>query len=319
MPPKPDPILETTLLGQTFKTPVLLAAGTAGTIDEMAGVVPFDAVGGIVCKSITADPRDGNQPWRILDSRVGMLNAIGLANPGIDRFLTDFAPRAGALQPVIIASVAGYTVDDYVGVVGKLDAWAAAQPEGSIAAVELNISCPNVSTGLEFGKRPETLAPVVREVRAVADHLKLIVKLSPIVDDPVAVAQAAIEAGADALTISNTVPAMEIDVESRTPRLANVTGGLSGPAIHPIVVRLIHQVYRGIARDTNTPIFGVGGVMNANDAAQFILAGASAVQVGTALFADPLVPRRIARGLARWTRRLGASSLSELVGSVRIP
>jgi dihydroorotate dehydrogenase (NAD+) catalytic subunit len=314
VPVAPSPTLATTIAGLTLRNPVILAAGTAGTLTELVGVCPLERVGGLVTKSLTPLPRDGNEAWRIVECRggVGMLNAIGLANPGIDAFTANLAERAAHLPTTVIASAAGFSIDDYVKVVAALDDWA----ERGIPAIELNVSCPNVRTGTEFGHSPALLRDLMLAVRPMAAKARLFVKLSPAAPDLVAVARAAIDAGADALTIGNTFPAMAIDVETRRPRLANVTGGLSGPGLHPIAVRQVHEVYRSVARAAAVPIIGVGGVLTWRDAAEFILAGASAVQMGTALFADPRSPARVARGLERWVRRQGCAGVGDLVGAV---
>ncbi len=305
--------LAVTIAGVPFRNPVLLAAGTAGYLDETADVLDLSRVGGVVTKSITARAREGNATWRIVESRAGMLNAVGLANVGKDVFEREIAPRVGGAPTAVVGSISGFSVDDYVAV--------AAMFEGidAVASVELNLSCPNVSGGMEFGSAPGPARELVAAVRAAATRLKLWVKLSPRTADIVAVSRACVEAGADALTIGNTYPAMAIDVETREPRLSRVTGGLSGPAIHPIAVRLVHEVYRGFAREAGAPIIGVGGVMAWEDAAEFILAGATAVEMGTALFADPLSPSKVVRGLERWVRRQGCGSIAELVGAVRLP
>lgn len=307
-------ILGTDLAGIPLRNPVLLAAGTCGTLDEMSDVLDLSRIGGLVSKSITPQPREGNPTWRILPARAGMLNAIGLANPGIDAFESHYLPRAAALPCTLVCSVAGFSVDDYVQVAAVLDEW---RDKGA-AAIELNISCPNVKTGTEFGMSPALTREVVTAVRAVVSRCKLFVKLSPVAPELPIIARAAIEAGVDGLTISNTIPAMAIDVHSRTPRLANTTGGLSGPALHPVAVRLVHEVYRKVCRDTGTPIIGVGGVTRWEDAAEFILAGATAVQIGAALFADPRAPRAIVRGLEKWVRAQGCSNVRELIGAVKL-
>ncbi len=262
------------------------------------------------------------------------MNAIGLANPGIDGFEEHYLPRAAGMPCVVIASVAGYSVEDYVAVAAVFDEWGRAGGPGtdssqsraiggtpskpSLDAIELNVSCPNVKQGCDFGSSPAAIKEVVAEVRKVVRRAKLIVKLSPWPMGLPDIARAAIEAGADALTISNTMPAMAIDVETRKPRLANVTGGLSGPAIHPIAVKLIHDVYRQVAKPANIPIIGAGGVLRWEDAAEFILAGATAVQMGTALFVDPRSPVSVAKGLGKWVRKQGCASVGELIGAVRI-
>lgn len=308
--------LRTEIMGTTLATPVLLAAGTAGTLDEMRDILDLRSVGGVVTKSITVDERAGNPHPRITWTRAGMLNAIGLANPGLERWRREIAPRVGQTPTVVIGSIAGDRIEDYATVARAMDAC-----EGLVHA-ELNVSCPNVHSGLEFGADPDALGALVGSVRDAAPRLSLIVKLSPIVSGTphsiVDLARAAIGAGAAAITLCNTVPAMGIDVKSRRPVLANTTGGLSGPALHPIVTRLIHLVYRGVARHAGVPIIGAGGVTRWEDAAAFILAGASAVQIGAGTFADPGIPGRVARGLDRWARSHGASSLSELVGRVEV-
>ena len=313
---RPDPILRTTLAGLDLASPVILAAGTAGTLDEIASVTDLSLIGALVTKSITPEPRAGNPAPRVVPLSVGMLNAIGLANPGIDRFAADYAPRAAALACPVIGSAAGFSIADYERVVGVM----ASLP--GIAAIELNVSCPNVHGGVEFGADPAALREVVGAARAVACGTPLWIKLPPVaVGTPhsiVDLARAAIEAGAAVLTLCNTTPAMAIDIHTGRPRLGNTTGGLSGPAVHPIVVRLVHLVYRGVAREAGVPIVAAGGVMGWPSAAEFILAGASAVQVGAGSMASVRTPARVAAGLARWARGHGAAHLTELVGSIHL-
>lgn len=324
--PDPHDILATNLAGLQLRNPVILAAGTCGQLDEMAGVLDLSRVGALVTKSVTRLPREGNETWRILETRAGMLNAIGLANVGLERFAEHVAPRASEVPTVVIGSVAGFAVEDYVAVAAAMD------DAEHVRAVEINVSCPNVRGATEFGVDPVALRELVRAVRPVVASKPLVLKLSPIAvghPDIVDVARAVIDPGgqpagpnsrpgADAITIGNTIPAMAIDVRTRRPRLANVTGGLSGPALHPVAVRLVHLVYRGIARDSGTTLIGAGGVMRWEDAAEFILAGAAAVEMGTALFADPRSPLRVASGLARWVRRQGRGSISELIGALEL-
>jgi dihydroorotate dehydrogenase (NAD+) catalytic subunit len=302
--------------GIDLASPVVLAAGTAGVLDETSDILDLARIGALVTKSITPLPREGNAVWRVLPERTGMLNAIGLANPGIERFVQDIAPRAASMKCPVIASAAGFCIADYVCVVeGFTDCPA-------LAAIELNVSCPNVHGGTEFGSDRGLLAELVQAATAAARGKVIIVKLPPLaVAAPTSIvdlARVAIESGAGALTISNTMPAMAIDIHRRVPALANVTGGLSGPAIHAIVTRLIHLVYRGVAREAGVPIIGLGGVMNWRDAAEFILAGASAVGIGTASFVDIKRPLQIARGLERWARSQGVSSIAELTGALRL-
>ena len=315
------------LAGMPLASPVILAAGTAGTLDEMGDVLDLSRVGALVTKSITRQPREGNPTWRILECKVGMLNAIGLANVGIEHFEAHIAPRVAGVPTTVIGSIAGFSIDDYVQVAAAMDGIEA------MPAVELNVSCPNVRGGTEFGSEPGLLRELVGAVRPALPSTRLFVKLSPVaVASPHGVAdfaRAAIDAGAqpagpnqrpgaDGLCIANTMPAMGIDVRTRRARLANATGGLSGPAVHPIAVKLVYDAYRLVCRDSGTPIVGIGGVLGWDDAAEFILAGASAVEIGTGLFADPRLPLKVQRGLERWVRAQGASGIGELVGAVRV-
>lgn len=302
--------LSVQLAGVTLRAPVIAASGTCGYIDELADAVDLSRFGAVVTKSITREPRQGNAAWRILDAPHGMLNAIGLANMGLERFLAEIVPRIPAAPTTVIGSIAGGSIDDYVAVAAAFDQC------GAFQLVELNVSCPNTADGLVFGENPAALRDLLRAVRPALSRTRMLVKLSPNVGDIVALARAAIDAGADGLTLINTVSAMAIDVEARAPRLSNVTGGYSGPAIHPIAVRMIHAVYRGAAREAGIPIIGLGGVMTWRDAAQFILAGASAVGMGTALFVNPRLPLKVMRGLDAWVTRQGGSKLSDLVGQV---
>ncbi len=306
------PDCSTTLAGVRLRNPVIAAAGTAGYAAELADVLDPAELGAIVTKSITPEPRKGNPPWRIVDAARGMLNAIGLANVGLDRFLSEKLPEVARTDTVVIGSIAGACVDDYVAVAEAFDA------AKELPLVELNVSCPNTEDGLLFGEDPGALAVLLRAVRPVLRRTPMIVKLSPTVSDIVAVARTAIDAGADVLTLINTFPAMAIDVETRQPRLSRGTGGLSGPAVHPIAVRMVQEVYESVARDAKVPIIGVGGVMDWKDAAEFILAGASAVGMGTALFVDPRSPIRVAKGLRAWARRQGSTSIGDLVGRVEM-
>lgn len=318
MPRPTDPILRCSVAGIDLATPIVLAAGTAGVLDEMADVIDLSRVGGVVTKSITRRPREGNPTWRVVPHEAGMLNAIGLANPGLVRFLADHAPRAASVPCAVIASVAGFSIDDYAQTVAGLAAVA------GVRAVELNVSCPNVHGGTEFGADPGALRELLQEVRPLvsAHGKRLFVKLSPItVGTPhsiVTMASTAIDRGADALCLCNTIPAMAIDVETRRPILANVTGGLSGTGVHPVVVKLVHDVYRRVARDARVPIIAIGGVRRWQHAAEFMLAGAAAVQMGAMLLADPRSPLRVASGLARWARRQGFDSIGAAVGAAQL-
>lgn len=330
MPSDLSPTLRTDLAGLSLASPIILASGTCGTLDEMASVIDLRRLGAITTKSITPKPRDGHKPWRVVGVNAGMLNAVGLANPGLERFEREFAPRVAQVACPVIGSVAGFSMEDYLSVCAMFERIPA------VAAVELNVSCPNVAHGIEFAADPDMLAQLIARARTVLATKRMIVKLSPVLigtpNSIVTIARAAIDPGsrgvaatpggpngrpgADALSLCNTVPAMAIDVDTRRPLVTNTTGGLGGPAVHPIAVRLIHEVYRGVARDTATPIIGIGGVMTWRDAAEFVLAGATAIGVGTASFVDPRRGIQIARGLARWVKAQRHDSLAALVGGV---
>lgn len=307
--------LSVTLAGVPLPSPIVAAAGTCGYGEELASILPPGSVGAFVTKSITREPREGHPPWRLIEVPQGMLNAVGLANVGLERFLAEkLATAAGARGgAVLIGSIAGNSVEDYCAVAAAFDA------DGRLPIVELNVSCPNTSDGQVFGEDPVRLRELLAVVRPLLRRAKMLVKLSPNVSDIARLAAAAVESGADGLTLINTVSGMAIDVESRAARLGAGpgAGGLSGPAIHPIAVRMVHQVYRAVARPAGVPIVGLGGVMTWRDAAELVLAGASAVGMGTALFVDPRAPVAVARGLARWVARQGCASIRELVGALR--
>ncbi len=291
----------------------MTCSGTCGYAFEYADFMDLSKLGAFVTKSITREERPGNEPARIVETRAGMLNAIGLANVGLDRFLSEKVPQLRKMPCPVIVNVAGHSFDDYTETCAAMDSL------DCVAAVELNVSCPNVKDGLTFGTHPGRLKEITREVKKVLPHKPLIVKLSPNVDDVTATARGAIEGGADMLSLINTFTAMSIDIHKRRPRLANVTGGLSGPAIKPIAVHMVSRVYRNVAKQANVPLIGMGGIQTWQDAAEFILAGASAVGIGTALFVDPATPNKVADGLAQWMTKMGAERLSDLVGAVELP
>jgi dihydroorotate dehydrogenase (NAD+) catalytic subunit len=309
--------LSTSLAGINLGNPVVLAAGTAGMLDEMNDVMKLDRVGSVVTKSFTKEPRKGNPFPRITWTRGGMLNAIGLANPGLEGFIEDISPKVASVPTTVIGSIAGDSIEDYIELAKAMD-----KTQG-MAIIELNVSCPNVHSGLEFGADPSALAELISAVSSILTNTKLFVKLSPItIGTPhtiVDLAKIAVDEGAHGITLTNTVPAMGIDVRTRKPVLANTIGGLSGPAIHPIVVRLVHLVYSQFADDpayAGIPIMAVGGVTRWEDAAEFILAGATAVQIGAGNFADPKLPLKVIKGLDRWVEGQNATNISELVGAV---
>ncbi len=308
-----DPKLRSELAGLSLCTPVLTASGTCGYGPEYADVLDYRRLGGFTTKSVTLHERAGNEPPRLVEVRAGLLNAIGLANVGLERFLAEKVPFLRQMPTRVFVNVAGEAIDDYVHVAAALD------PIDCIAGIELNVSCPNVADGLMFGTDARLLRQVVTEVRRVVRRAKLIVKLSPNVTDIVPLAAAALEGGADILSMINTYIGMAIDAETRRPLLANLTGGLSGPAIKPLALFHVHRVYCEVARAAGIPIIGMGGVQDWRDAVEFLLAGASAVAVGTALFVDPAAPIRIAEGISAYLDRHGLSHVSELIGQLRRP
>lgn len=294
-----------------LRNPILAASGTCGYVDELEDAFDLSKIGAVVTKSITASPREGNLPDRIIDMPWGMLNAIGLANVGVDRFLSEKLPLINKVDTTVIASIAGDSIDDYVKVAAAFDDC------DSLPIVELNVSCPNTESGLVFGESASSLTELLNAVRPALVKTKMLVKLSPNVGDIVSLANAAINSGADGLTLINTVMGMAINVDTRKPRLSTGVGGYSGPAIHPIAVRMVHDVYKHVAKDAGIPIIGLGGVMNWRDAAELILAGATLVGMGTALFANPRAPIRIIRDLNKWVTSQGVSNISELVGQIK--
>jgi dihydroorotate dehydrogenase (NAD+) catalytic subunit len=304
--------LSVELGGLLLANPVMTASGTCGYGLELAPYLDLSRLGAFTTKSITRLERRGNDPPRVAEVRHGLLNAIGLANIGLERFMSEKVPDLPKLGCPIVVNVAGGGIDDYVAVCAALD------PVEEISALELNVSCPNVADGLEFGTDPRRLAQLLGEVRPAVKRCVLIVKLSPNVTDIVAVARAAIAGGAEVLSMVNTFAGMSIDVETHRPRLANTSGGLSGPAIKPLAVHLVHQVYRQVARQAGVPIIGMGGIETWQDAVEFLLAGASAVAVGTALFVNPGAPVEIIEGMQAYLQRRGLGSVRDLVGRVQL-
>ena len=301
--------LAQTLLGGVFQNPVLLASGTCGFGRELAGVLDLEALGGLVTKAVTPEPREGNPALRVAEFDAGMLNSVGLANPGVDAFRAQHLPwlRDNLRRARVLLNVAGRTVEDYVRVVQAVDA-----DEGFLA-YELNVSCPNVKEGgAVFCAREDLLTGVVAAVRAVTRR-PLVVKLAPNVPDIGRMAEVAVGAGADALTLVNTHPGLLFDLESWRPLLGAGTGGVSGPALLPIGVHAVWQARRRV----QVPIIGVGGIRRGSDAAQYLLAGASLVQLGTASFADPRASARVLSELTGFMRAHRVSDVRELIGAGR--
>lgn len=294
-----------------FASPIVLLSGCVGFGEEYTRVEGFSNrdVGGIVLKGTTGAPRLGNPPHRIWETASGMLNAIGLQNPGVEAVVRDILPTLDFSETRFIANVCGSTIDEYAEVTRRFD-------DSPIDAMEINISCPNVKEGgVQFGNYPEMSARVVAACRAETSK-PIIAKLSPNQTDIRENARLCIEAGADALSVINTITGMAIDVESRRPVIGNMQGGLSGPAIKPIALLKVFQVSE-VARPHGVPIIGQGGIHTAQDALEFIIAGASAVGVGTALFYDPLICRKINDGIGEYLQRHGMATVTELVGSLR--
>ena len=297
--------------GLRLANPVFTASGTCGYADELADFMDLGSLGAFITKSITLKPRKGNPTPRIVETDAGMLNAIGLANVGLERFMAEKLPVIAKMGVPTFVNVAGETIEDYVAVTERLAS------EETIAGFELNISCPNVKKGgISFGTDPAQVEEITGAVKQACGPKMLIVKLTPAVTDITATAAAAIGGGADALSLVNTFTAMVIDVETQTPVLANRTGGLSGPAIKPMAVHLVNKVYTGVAREAGIPILGLGGIRTAADAVEFLLAGASAVAVGTASFVRPDCCIRIVDGLRDYCRRHAVSRLADLVGRI---
>ncbi|GFE60569.1 dihydroorotate dehydrogenase [Geobacter sp. AOG2] len=303
---KPD--LSVTIAGLELRNPVMTASGTFGYGEEFAEYVDLEAIGAFVTKGLSLKPRAGNPTPRIVETPGGMLNAIGLQNVGIDAFTEKKVPFLRTVATPAIANFFGNTIDEYAEMARRLDAI----PE--VAGLEVNISCPNVKQGgIVFGTDPRCAFEVVTACRE-ATIKPLIVKLSPNVTDIVSMARACADAGADALSLINTLTGMAIDLDRRRPVLANITGGLSGPAVKPVALRMVWQVAQAVA----LPIIGIGGIMNARDALEFILVGATAVQVGTASFINPGAAQAIVAGMETWLAENGVGDVKSLIGALEI-
>jgi dihydroorotate dehydrogenase (NAD+) catalytic subunit len=289
----------------SLRNPVLVASGTFGYAREMAELIDFARLGGIIPKTVTARPRIGNPPPRTVETPSGLLNSIGLDNDGIDHFLEHHLPYLRGLPTAVIGNVAGETEDEFVDLTGNLG------KAGGLAGVELNLSCPNVSGGIDFATDPATTYRIVRRCRD-ACQLPLIAKLTPNVTDVVAIAKAAADGGADAVSLVNTLLGMAIDWRSKRPTLGNATGGLSGPAIKPVVLRMVWQV----ARAKLLPIMAVGGISTIDDVMEFLVAGATAVQIGTANFYDPTASVRIVDQLPAALKQIGCDSVRDAIGAM---
>lgn len=304
-------LLRNDFCGLTLDSPIVLLSGCVGFGEEYTRIEGFSNrdVGAIALKGTTLEPRLGNPPHRVYETPMGMLNAIGLQNPGVDKVVDDILPGLDFAETRFMANVCGSTIEDYAAVTKRFD-------DSPIDAIEINISCPNIKEGgVSFGNDPVMSAQVVAACRSQTSK-PIIAKLSPNQTDIQESARVCIEAGADGLAVINTLMGMAIDAETRKPVIGNVRGGLSGPAIKPIALLKVQQVYE-IAGPKNIPIIGQGGILNATDAIEFMIAGASTVGVGTSLFYEPLVCNKINAGIADYLRRHEMNSVSELVGSLQ--
>ena len=300
--------LSVTIGGMAMTNPVMTASGTFGYAREFEPLFDLNRLGGIVVKGLSLEPTPGNPPPRIVETPCGMLNAIGLENVGIDAFIKHKLPFLSRLQPPVVANIYGKTIEDYADLAARIDG------ETAIAGVEVNISCPNVKAGgVAFGQDPIAAHDVVQAVRQRFSRT-VIVKLSPNVTDITAIARSAEEAGADGLSLINTITGMAIDIHSRTPKLANTTGGLSGPAIKPVAVRMVWQV----AQTAGIPVIGIGGIQTAEDAIEFFIAGASAIQVGTANFVNPRATMDVLDGIDAYCRDHKISCIADLIGTLEV-
>jgi dihydroorotate dehydrogenase (NAD+) catalytic subunit len=289
-----------------LQNPVLVASGTFGYAHEMDGIVDFARLGGIIPKTVTRQARAGNLPPRTVETASGMLNAIGLDNDGIDHFIAHHLPYLRTLPTAIIANIAGKNEEEFIAMAAQIGR------EEGLAALELNLSCPNVAGGVDFATDPEVTRRVVSGVREVCP-LPLVAKLTPNVTNIVPISRAAAEAGADAVSLVNTFVGMAIDWKRRRPILGNVTGGLSGPAIKPLALRLVWQV----ARNVQVPVIGIGGIATIDDVMEFLVAGASAVQLGTVNFYNPIAAQQILEQLPAALAQLGATSVTEVIGTLQ--
>lgn len=312
-PVSTEPSLAVSIGMLRLQNPMMTASGTCGYANEYGDFTDMTKLGAFVTKAISKTPRKGNESIRVIETRAGMLNAIGLANIGLEVFLRDKIPLLKKMGVPVIVNVPGWTTEDYVDVSAALD------QQEVVGGIELNVSCPNVKKGMMFGTDPTRLFELVSAVKKVVNRCELIVKLSPNVADVAETAKAAVDAGATCLSLVNTFTAMVIDIEKQRPMLANATGGLSGPAIKPVAVFMTHRVYTEVAKKHNIPLIGMGGIQRWQDAVEFLLAGATGLAVGTALFLDPNIPVQILDGLKSYLARKGNKSVTEIIGTLKPP
>ena len=294
--------------GLLLGNPVMTASGTFGYGTEYSHLFDIQKLGAIVCKGTTLEPRDGNPQPRLAETASGLLNSIGLENIGVKALIEEKAPIWASWRVPVIVNIAGETIDEYAKVAGELDGVA------GVSAIEVNISCPNIKAGgAEFGAEPDSAASVVAAVKA-ATSLPVLVKLTPNTSDIVGVAVAVAEAGADAVSLINTLKGMAIDIAQRRPLLGNITGGLSGPAIKPVALYMVYRVVGAV----EVPVIGCGGIATASDAIEFIMAGASAIQVGTANLTNPSAPLEVLEGIEKFMQKEGVENLTDLIGAARL-
>ena len=308
-----EPSLAVSIGKLRLANPLMTASGTCGYANEYGDFTDMTKLGAFVTKAISKTARKGNESIRVIETRAGMLNAIGLANIGLEAFVREKIPLLKAMGVPVIVNVPGWCTEDYVDVAAALD------EEEVVGGIELNVSCPNVKQGMMFGTDPGRLFELVSAVKKVVRRCELIVKLSPNVADIALTARAAVEGGATGLSLVNTFTAMVVDIEKQRPMLANGTGGLSGPAIKPIAVHMTHRVYTEVAKKHGVPIIGMGGIQRWQDAVEFLLAGATGLGVGTALFLDPNIPVQIIEGLKGYLARKGNKSVTEIIGALKPP
>lgn len=298
--------LKVKIAGVEFSNPLIAASGTFGFGREYNEFYPLSVLGGVSCKGITLKKRDGNPPPRIAETPSGILNAVGLQNPGVDHFIEKDLDWLKEQNTVVIANIAGNTEEDYCQMAEKLS-------DSSVDMIEMNISCPNVkSGGVQFGTSCKSVGGITKEVRKYCKK-PLIVKLSPNVSDIAEIARSAEAEGADAISMINTLTGMRIDINTRRPIIRNNTGGLSGPAVFPVAVRMVWQAYNAV----KIPIIGMGGIFSWQDAVEMLIAGASALQIGTVLFSDPYAPVKICEGLEKFMDDNNLSSISQITGSIK--
>jgi len=301
------PIMEVNVGGLELKNPIMTASGTFGYGEEYSPYVDLNRLGALIVKGLSLEPKEGNPPPRIIETTVGMLNAVGLENVGIRAFIEEKLPFLRQFDVPVIVNVFGETIEEYTKVAEILS-----DVEG-IAGLEINISCPNVKAGgIEFGADPNLAYEVTHSVKSVT-HIPVIVKLTPNVTDITSIAKRVEEAGADAISLINTLKGMSVDIEKRVPHLENITGGLSGPGIKPVALRMVWEV----TREVSIPVIGIGGIMNAQDALEFLIVGAKAVQIGTANFVNPRATMDILEGIEQYMGGNGISDINDLIGTLK--